>query len=77
MLRDIHRESGITVCLVTHDLRESVFLADTVYVMSTRPGRIIRRCEVNLPRPRDLEVTYTPEFTDMVHELRSLIRQVH
>jgi NitT/TauT family transport system ATP-binding protein len=50
-----------------------VFLADTVYVMSSRPGRIVRRREVNLPRPRDLEVTYTQPFQDFVHELRTLI----
>jgi NitT/TauT family transport system ATP-binding protein len=59
--------------LVTHDLREAVFLADTVYVMSNRPGRIVRRREVNLPRPRELEVTYTQAFQDIVHELRGLI----
>jgi NitT/TauT family transport system ATP-binding protein len=62
---------------VTHDLREAVFLADTVYVMSNRPGRIVRRCEVKIPRPRDLEVTYTPEFQALVHELRSLIGGRH
>jgi NitT/TauT family transport system ATP-binding protein len=62
------------VMLVTHDLREAVFLADTVYVMSSRPGRIVRRCPVNLPRPRDLEVTYSQPFQVVVHELRSLIR---
>jgi hypothetical protein len=45
---------------VTHDLRESVFLADTVYVMSKSPGRFVVRREIDLPRPRDLEVTYTP-----------------
>jgi len=73
-LRDLQAARKVTVMLVTHDLREAVFLADTVYVMSSRPGRILRRCEVNLPRPRDLEVTYTPEFQDVVHELRSLIR---
>jgi len=61
------------VLLVTHDLREAVFLADTVYVMSNRPGRIVRRCEVGIPRPRDLEVTFTPHFTDIVHELRAHI----
>jgi NitT/TauT family transport system ATP-binding protein len=73
-LRDLQAARKVTVMLVTHDLREAVFLADTVHVMSSRPGRIVRRCPVNLPRPRDLEVTYTQAFQDVVHELRSLIR---
>jgi NitT/TauT family transport system ATP-binding protein len=72
-LRDLQAARKVTVMLVTHDLREAVFLADTVYVMSSRPGRIVRRCEVAFPRPRDLELSYTPEFQDIVHELRSLI----
>ena len=73
-LRDLQAARKVTVMLVTHDLREAVFLADTVYVMSSRPGRIVRRCAVPLARPRDLEVTYTPAFQDVVHELRALIR---
>jgi len=73
-LRDLQAERKVTVMLVTHDLREAVFLADTVYVMSSRPGRIVRRCPVPIARPRDLEVTYTQQFQDVVHELRSLIR---
>jgi NitT/TauT family transport system ATP-binding protein len=72
-LRDLQAAQRVTVMLVTHDLREAVFLADTVYVMSSRPGRIVRRCAVDIPRPRDLEVTYTQRFQDIVHELRSLI----
>jgi len=72
-LRDLQAARKVTVMLVTHDLREAVFLADTVYVMSNRPGRILKRREVNLPRPRELEVTYTQAFQDIVHELRSLI----
>src|SRR5262245_52414484 len=72
-LRDLQAARKVTVMLVTHDLREAVFLADTVYVMSNRPGRIVKRREVKLPRPRDLEVTYTQEFQDIVHELRTLI----
>ena len=59
--------------LVTHDLRESVFLADTVYCMSRSPGRFVVQREIPIPRTRDLEVTYTPEFTDIVHELRGHI----
>ena len=72
-LRDLWQAQRFNVILVTHDLRESVFLADTVYVMSKSPGRFVVRREIELPRPRDLEVTYTPQFTDIVHELRGHI----
>ena len=73
-LRDLQTERGVTVMLVTHDLREATFLADTVYVFSPRPGRIILRHEVDLPRPRDLSITYSPAFTETVQLLRSHIR---
>jgi NitT/TauT family transport system ATP-binding protein len=72
-LRDLWTEQKFNVILVTHDLRESVFLADTVYVMSKGPGRFVVKRHIDLPRPRDLEVTYTPEFTNIVHELRGHI----
>jgi NitT/TauT family transport system ATP-binding protein len=72
-LRDLHAAQKFNVILVTHDLRESVFLADTVYCMSRSPGRFVVKREIGLPRPRDLEVTYTPEFTAIVHELRGHI----
>jgi len=73
ILRDLWTEQRFNVILVTHDLRESVFLADTVYVMSKSPGRFVLRRQIDLPRPRDLEITYTKEFTDIVHELRGHI----
>ncbi len=71
ILRDLWTEQQFNVILVTHDLRESVFLADTVYVMG--PGRFVVKKHIDLPRPRDLELTYTPAFTDIVHELRGHI----
>ena len=73
ILRDLWMVQKFNVILVTHDLRESVFLADTVYVMSKSPGRFVIKREIDLPRPRDLEITYTKEFTDIVHELRGHI----
>ena len=73
LLRDLQAARAVTVMLVTHDLREAVFLADTVYVMSNRPGSIVKRFEVGIKRPRDIEVTYATEFQSMVHELRGLI----
>jgi NitT/TauT family transport system ATP-binding protein len=76
ILRDLWTEQRFNVILVTHDLRESVFLADTVYVMSKSPGRFVVKREIELPRPRDLEVTYTREFSDIVHTLRGHIGAV-
>ncbi len=73
ILRDLWAEQRFNVILVTHDLRESVFLADTVYVMSQSPGRFMLKKDIVLPRPRDLEITYSREFTDVVHELRAHI----
>ena len=72
-LRDIQQARGVTVMLVTHDLREATFLADTVYVMSNRPGRLVAAQKIELPRPRDLDVTYTQPFQDLVHQLRTHI----
>jgi NitT/TauT family transport system ATP-binding protein len=62
-----------TVILVTHDLREAVFLADRVFVMSARPGSIIAERKVDLPRPRELAMTYESLAVNMVHELREHI----
>ena len=73
VIRDLHATRKITVCLVTHDLREAVFLADRVFVMSARPGRILVEKKIEIPRPRDLEVTFTQAFSDTVHELRGHI----
>ena len=73
VIRDLHATRKITVCLVTHDLREAVFLADRVFVMSARPGRILVEKKIEIPRPRDLEVTFTQAFSDIVHELRGHI----
>jgi NitT/TauT family transport system ATP-binding protein len=73
VIRDLHAARKITVILVTHDLREAVFLADRVFVMSARPGRIVAEKRIELPRPRDLEVTFTQGFQDIVHELRAHI----
>jgi NitT/TauT family transport system ATP-binding protein len=73
VIRDLHAASGVTIVLVTHNLREATFLADRIFVMSARPGRILVERHIEFPRPRDLELTYTQPFQDMVHELRGHI----
>jgi NitT/TauT family transport system ATP-binding protein len=76
VLRDLWSERRFNVILVTHDLREAAFLADTIYVMSKRPGRIVARKDNPLPQPRELELTYTEPFNELVHELRGHIGRV-
>jgi NitT/TauT family transport system ATP-binding protein len=66
-------EQHFTVLLVTHDLTEATYLADSIYVMSSRPGRIVYRTDVELPRRRTAEMRYRPDFIDHVQDLRGHI----
>jgi NitT/TauT family transport system ATP-binding protein len=76
VLRDVWQRLGFTVILVTHDLREAAFLADTIHVMSARPGRIIQSRTVEFARPRSLDLCYEPPFSELVHSLRNKIAEV-
>lgn len=62
-----------TVLLVTHDLRESAYLANRICVMSSRPGRILEERDVSFARPRTLESSYSPDFATLVQDLRMRI----
>ena len=70
VLQTLWQRNRFTMILVTHDLTEAVSLADTVHVMSQRPGRIVHSRAVGLPRPRNI---YAPQFVAVVHELRDHI----
>jgi NitT/TauT family transport system ATP-binding protein len=63
-----------TVAMVTHDIREAVFLADRVLVLSQRPGRVAANVPITLPRPRSLSIFYSEAFSALAFEVRQAIR---
>jgi NitT/TauT family transport system ATP-binding protein len=73
VLQELWSFRKCTIVLVTHELREAAFLADTVHIMSARPGRVVRSRVVDIPRPRTLAATFEPGFVELVHELRHYI----
>lgn len=75
MLQRLWERTQCTSVLVTHDLREAIFLSDTVYVMGPRPSTIVYSLKVDLPRPRTLDMCFTPEFQQMYSELRRHIQR--
>jgi NitT/TauT family transport system ATP-binding protein len=73
-MRDLRAREPFTCVLITHDLRESVFLGDQVIVLSGRPARTQHVLEVDLPPDRTLDVLYESRAQEMLHLLRDQIR---
>ncbi|MCS6758188.1 MAG: ABC transporter ATP-binding protein [Candidatus Devosia euplotis] len=73
VIRDLHAAQDATIVLVAHDLRESVFLADKVLVMSARPGRVVAEHAVPFARPRQLDILYDGAFNEVVQALHGEI----
>ncbi|MBF9032717.1 ATP-binding cassette domain-containing protein [Rhodobacterales bacterium HKCCE2091] len=73
-MHDLRAEEPFTCLLITHDLRESVFLADQVIVLSGRPAHAQHILNVDIPAPRTLEDLYTPKAVEMLAVLREQIQ---
>lgn len=71
LIQDVWLAAKKTIFFITHSIPEAVFLADRVLVMSPRPGRIVEVVTVDLPRPRDLDLTTTDTFGAYVRAIRS------
>lgn len=70
----LRHEEAFTSLLITHDLREAVFLADQVVVLSGRPATVQKVFSIDFGADRDLEQLYSPEATTLLHDLRDQIR---
>ena len=74
LLLDVWQQLRKTVIFVTHDIDEAILLADVIYIMSARPGRIASRIPVDLPRPRNLDTLTDQHFNDfkkrIMHQMR-------
>lgn len=67
------RTDGHTAVMVTHNIREAVFLADRVVVLSSRPARVVADIEVNLPRPRTGDLVFSEAYGLLCYQVRQAI----
>jgi NitT/TauT family transport system ATP-binding protein len=73
-LLQIWERARPTVIFITHGLTEAIYLADVVLVMAARPGRIIERVEVDLPRPRHVDMIGSEQFGRLRNKIWHLIQ---
>ena len=73
-LEDVRARFGWTVLMITHDIREAVFLSDRVIVLGPRPTRVRREVVVDLPRPRRVELITSVRFAELEEELLAALR---
>jgi NitT/TauT family transport system ATP-binding protein len=75
LLLDVWDESHKTIIFVTHDVDEAVFIGDTIYVMTARPGKIKARIVVDLPAKRTYDIKMSDQFLTIKKEVLGLIRE--
>ncbi len=72
-LLDLWQTFHSSVLFITHDVREAILLSDRVYVLSARPGHVLRVVEVDLPRPRQPEQLVSESAVRLEQELMKLL----
>ncbi len=72
-IQKIYKNLGLTIIFVSHEIAETMQLADRIIIMKKYPGEIINMIDINFPRPRTEEVTFSKELSDVRKILRSQI----
>ncbi|MGH7087283.1 MAG: ABC transporter ATP-binding protein, partial [Stellaceae bacterium] len=75
-LEKLWMDTRKTVIFVTHSIEEAVFLSDRVVVMTPRPGRVREVIEIDLARPRRLNVRDSPAFTGVMRQVNQLFQEM-
>jgi NitT/TauT family transport system ATP-binding protein len=75
LIQKIWMETGKTIVFVTHNVSEAIFLADRVVVLTPRPGRLAHVFPVDLPRPRTIDMTFSPAFIEMILKVKATIER--
>lgn len=72
-LLDLWQTFHSSVLFITHDVREAILLSDRIYVLSSRPAKVVRIAEVELPRPRRPEQLAVTQAVQLEQELTTLL----
>ncbi len=70
-LLTIWHQAEAAVLMVTHSIREAVFLGDRVLVMSSRPGHLLANIPITFERPRTFELLTDPNFAQLEQQVRN------
>jgi NitT/TauT family transport system ATP-binding protein len=74
-LLEVYDRTKVTIFFITHDLEEAIFLGDRVYVLTTRPCRLKKVVNVDIPRPRNYEVLSSEQFRLLVDETKDAVHE--
>ncbi|SDH67595.1 NitT/TauT family transport system ATP-binding protein [Actinokineospora alba] len=77
LVRQVWKDTGTTVLMVTHDVEEAVFLGGRVVVLACDPGRVAADITVALPEDRDLDVKRHPDFLALRASIEDIVRAQH
>ena len=74
-LLEVYDRTKVTIFFITHDLEEAIFLGDRVYVMTTRPCKLKKVVDVDIPRPRDYKILSSEQFSLLVEEAKEAVHE--